>query len=46
MNFKNGCLSHKTGGGNIDGVATHTLGSNKFIEVISDGSNWYIIGSN
>ena len=31
----------------IDGAATYSLPvANKFVEVISDGSNWWIIGSN
>jgi hypothetical protein len=31
----------------IDGSATFSLSlANKFVEVISDGSNWWIIGSN
>jgi hypothetical protein len=30
----------------IDGNATQSLSQNKFIEVQSDGANWYIIGAN
>ena len=36
-----------TTNGNIDGASTSTLSTQyKFVEVQSDGSNWYIIGTN
>lgn len=35
-----------TGSQTIDGATTYSLSANKFVEVISDGSKWLIIGQN
>ena len=45
-NAGSGIVTVNSGGGTIDGVASQTITANKYIEVISDGSNWFIIGAN
>jgi len=35
------------GAGQIDGAASFSLAAqNKFVDCVSDGANWFVIGSN
>ena len=45
-NASSGSVTVNSSGGNIDGSASVSIAASKYIEVISDGTNWYIIGSN
>ena len=46
-NTSSGTVTVQSSSGNIDGSATYPLGAtNKYVTLVSDGSNWYVVANN